>query len=127
MSEVVLDASAVLALLKEEAGGKTVEAYLNKAIISSVNFSETIAQLVKYGMPEKIALTVVSSLGLSIIAFDEEMAYQAAVLIKSTYKAGLSLGDRACLALAHSLKKSVLTADKHWTKLNIDIEIRLIR
>ncbi len=127
MNEAVLDASAVLALLREEPGSKAVEGYLSRAVMSTVNFSEVIAQLVKYGMPEKLALTTISNLSLRIIAFDEEAAYQAAILVKTTQAVGLSLGDRACLALAYTLKKPAITADKHWTKLNIDIEIKLIR
>lgn len=127
MSEVVLDASAVLALLREEPGARVVESHLNRAIMSTVNYCEVIAQLIKYGMPEKLALTTVNSLGLHLVVFNEELAYQTAALIKITSGAGLSLGDRACLALAHSLKKPAITADKHWAKLNIDIELKLIR
>lgn len=127
MSEVVLDASALLALLREEPGGKAVEGYLRRAKMSAVNVSEVIAQLIKYGMPEKVASGVVSSLGLEIVAFDQDMAYRAAALITVTQKAGLSPADRACLALAQKLKLPAVTADKAWSKLNLNCEIKLVR
>lgn len=127
MNEVVLDASAVLALLQEEPGGIVVEAQLTSAIISAVNLSEVVAQLIKHQMPEKLAVRVVSDLGLQTVAFDEEMAYHAAALTKITSRFGLSLGDRACLALAQKLKLPVITADRAWKKLNLGCEIRFLR
>lgn len=127
MSEVVFDASAVMALLREEPGGKTAESYLSRAVICAVNLSEVIAKLIKHGMPEKIAIDVVSSLGLRIVDFDQDMAYRTAVLIAATEKAGLSLGDRACLAMAQKLKLPAITADRSWNKLDLNCEIKLVR
>jgi PIN domain nuclease of toxin-antitoxin system len=127
MNEVVLDASALLALLREEPGGKIVEAYLTKSIISTVNLSEVVAQLIKYKMPTELATKVVSDLGLRTVPFNEEMAYSAASLMPTTNRLGLSFGDRACLALALSRKLSVLTTDRIWAKLNIACDIKLVR
>ncbi len=127
MNEIVFDASAILAILKEETGSKTIEKYLDKGVMSAVNFSEVIAQLIKHGMPEKMALSTVNSLGLTVIPFDSQNAYDAAVLIKNTSKTGLSMGDRACLALAQSLKKPAITADKAWGKLDVQINIKIFR
>lgn len=123
----MLDASAVLALLQEEPGSAVVEAQLASAIISTVNLSEVVAQLIKHQIPEKLAARVVSDLGLQSIAFDEEMAYHAAALIKITGRFGLSLGDRACLALAQKLELPVITADRVWKNLNVGCEIRILR
>jgi ribonuclease VapC len=111
MSKVVFDASALIAILHDEPGSKAIEPYLNRAIISTVNLSEVLAQLIKHGMPEKIALSTVSSLGLNVIPFNSELAYNAAFLIKITSKTGLSLGDRACLALAQNLKLPAITTE----------------
>jgi ribonuclease VapC len=127
MSEVVFDASAILAILHDEPGSKAIEPYLNRAVVSAVNLSEVIAQLIKQGMPEKLALSTVNSLGLRLVPFDDDLAYIAAVLIKTTSKAGLSLGDRACLALAQSLKVTVITADRAWGKLDLKLNIKLFR
>jgi ribonuclease VapC len=127
VNEVVFDASALMALLREEPGGKTVEGYLNRAIISTVNLSEVIAKLIKHGMPEKVAIDIVSSLGLRIVDFDQDMAYRTAALITVTLKAGLSLGDRACLAMAQKLKLPAITADKTWGKLDLSCDIKLVR
>lgn len=127
MSEMVFDASAILALLNEEAGYKAVEPYLGQAIISTVNFSEVIAQLIKHGMDEAIALSALSGLGLRTVVFNEDMAFYAATLLKKAENIGLSLGDRACLALAVQLKLPVITADRIWNKLKLPIEIKVIR
>ena len=113
--------------MHDEPGSKTAELYLQRAAISAVNLSEVIAQLIKHGMPEKIALSAINNLGLRIVPFDTDSAYNTALLIKTTSKAGLSLGDRACLALAQSLKVPAITADRAWNKLDVAVTIKLIR
>jgi len=127
VNNVVLDASALLALLNSEPGSTEVERYIPGATVSAVNLSEVIAKLSEYDMPEKEIHEALDGLGLLIIPFDENMAYQAGLLRKTTKEKGLSLGDRACLSLGLHLKQPVLTSDKVWMSLKISLEIRTIR
>jgi len=127
MSKVVLDASAILALLNDETGAAQVQAALPGSIISSVNYSEVVARLSILGMPDVEIHGALDILGLEIIPFDEEQAFQAGALAQATRPHGLSLGDRACLALAQRTDYSALTADKIWQNLNLGVEIQVIR
>jgi ribonuclease VapC len=127
MTEFVLDASALLALLNAEPGADIVTEALPGAVISAVNFSETVAKLCGAGMPAKIIHQVLESLGMEVIPFDTEQAYQTGLLWAVTRDAGISLGDRACLSLGKTLGRMVLTADKTWTKLSIGVTVRPIR
>jgi PIN domain nuclease of toxin-antitoxin system len=126
VSEVVLDASAVLALLQDEPGGNRVLESLPGALICSVNLSEIVAKLAELGMPES-DIRLALSLGLDVVAFDEALAYSAGALRPSTRSAGLSLGDRACLALARSRALPALTTDRAWRDIDIDVEVEVIR
>lgn len=126
--EIVLDASAFLALLQQEKGGEQIEKHLPNAIMSSVNFSEVIAVLVQNGIAEEEAKTLPVDIVKEIVPFDMHQAYLTALLRKDTKKWGLSFGDRACLSLAQLRKTTVLTADKIWGKLHLDhIQIEVIR
>lgn len=126
--KIVLDASALLALLQKENGFEQVEKRLPHAMMSSVNLSEVIAVLIHVGISEEKAYTLTTEIINEIIPFDSEQAYLAAYLRKLTKTHGLSLGDRACLALAQLQKTTVLTADKIWSKLQLnDIRIEVIR
>lgn len=82
--------------------------------MSSVNLSEVVAKLNERGMPLSEIKGVVSDLGLQIKPFDEASAHVAGELRQLTKQAGLSLGDRACLALGIRDSRSVLTADRAW-------------
>jgi ribonuclease VapC len=127
MSDVVLDASALLALLQVEPGADVVTEALPRAVISAVNLSEVIAKLCAAGMPEKVVHQVLEPLGLEIIPFNSEQAYQAGLLRTATREAGLSLGDRACLSLGKILGREVMTADKSWLKLSLGVTLEVIR
>jgi PIN domain nuclease of toxin-antitoxin system len=127
MPEIVLDASALLALLNAEPGGDVVTESLPRAVISAVNLSEVIAKLAESGMPEKVVRQVLEPLGLDIAPFDEEQAYQAGLLRARTRELGLSLGDRACLSLGKILNAVVLTADTTWAKLTLGVTVKTIR
>lgn len=127
MSRIVLDASAVLALLNNEHGSKTVELNIHKGLISAVNLSEVISVLGNIGMSQHEAIKLTDDLLPEVISFDKEQAAIAAEMRGITKSFGLSLGDRACLALAKSKKLSVLTADAVWAKLNIGVSVELIR
>ena len=123
----VLDASALLALLNEEAGADEVAEALDDAMMSAVNHSEVVAKLSEAGMPETIIRELLGDLGLVIVSFDVEQSYAAGVLRLTTKSSGLSLGDRACLRLAQRLALPVLTTDQAWTGLDLGIEVRLAR
>jgi PIN domain nuclease of toxin-antitoxin system len=127
VSEVVLDTSALLALLNSEPGGEVVEAALPEAILGTVNLSETVAKLTERGVPESVIRLAFSGLELRIVPLDEEVAFQAGLLRVATREAGLSFGDRACIALGRTLDLPVLTADRRWGEIDVGAEIRVIR
>ena len=120
MIKSVLDASAVLAVLNGEPGEKKVIPLLAESAISAVNLTEVGAKLLEAGMDEANARIAVSVLGIGEVAdFDEDLAWETAKLRPLTKQHGLSLGDRACLALAIKLNVPAVTADKQWSKLKI--------
>lgn len=127
MTNIILDASALLALIQNENGSEIVEQHLPNAVMSTVNISEVATLLVKLGLPADEIGTMISSLVRRIVPFDLGQAYIAADLIQETKTLGLSFADRACLSLAKQLELPVITADKAWGRLAIDIEIRLLR
>jgi len=127
MSKVVLDASAILALLNVEPGAEMVQQFIPDAIVSSVNLAEVVTYLSLIGMPERQIQEALSLLGLEVIPFDDEQAFQAGLLASKTHAHGLSLGDRACLTLAFLSKATALTADRNWKELDLPVEIHLIR
>ena len=123
----VVDASAVLAFVNNEPGSEAVESVLDNAIISTVNLAEVGAKLVDKGMTVEEARQVRTSLGLQVRDFDESLAEESVRLRSVTKSGGLSLGDRACLALAVLEKAEVLTTDRIWAELDIGCDIRVIR
>jgi ribonuclease VapC len=127
VTEVVLDASAVIALLNEEPGAEVVDAVLDEAVISAVNLSEVIAVLIDAGFEFDGAQAMVRRIGLRVIVFDEPQGLHAGELRATTRAAGLSLGDRACLSVAERREAAALTADRRWATLPLRPEIRLIR
>lgn len=127
MNSVVLDASAVLALLLDERGADQVDGERDRAAISAVNAGEVIERLVALGRPAEDAVRTVEALELDIVDFTFDLAAIAARLRTKTRAVGLSLGDRACLALALREGLPALTADRGWSKVDVGIEVRLIR
>jgi ribonuclease VapC len=124
---VVLDTSAVLAMLWNEPGGARVEASLGEAVISTVNLTELVAKLVDRGGPEDGVREVVGRLGIETVAFDAEQAMEAGLMRRNTRAAGLSIGDRACIALALRKGAVALTADREWTRAGSGAAIEMIR
>jgi ribonuclease VapC len=127
MNKVVLDASALLALLNNEAGAKVVQGLLPEAIISTVNLAEVVTRLSAVGMPDAEIRGALSLLGLEKVVFDEEQAFLTGLLVLHTHSYGLSLGDRACLALAEVTGAMAVTADQAWKDLDIGVAIKLVR
>ena len=123
----VIDASALLALLNAGPGAKTVAAILEAgARVSAVNLAEVVGKLADYGMNDDDIGETLDNLGLWVEAFTEEQALATGALRASTRKAGLSLGDRACLALATVTGSVAVTADRRWTNLTA-VELEVIR
>ena len=123
----VLDASALLAFLLDEPGQHKVDEVLAEAVISAVNWSEVMQQLVKRGESIAGCRSDLEALGLSIMALDAEAAEQTALLWPKGRTFGLSLGDRACIALGAALEVPILTADRVWATAFPDFSIQLIR
>ena len=128
MSEVVLDSSAVLAMLREESGGDMVAEFLGNAIISAVNLHEVAEEMFREGATASDVRATLDALALDVSAHDTEAAYQAAELFESTRKFGSGLGDRACMALGLQLALSVLTADREWNRVQLEgLELKHLR
>ncbi len=126
MSEAVLDSSAVLALIFNEPGAEAVKATLPDALLSTVNLAEIITKLVDKGLPAEVARAAVEVLGAEIVDFDFAQACLTGELRTATRSAGLSLGDRACLALAAKRNLPAMTADTAWGRLE-NFDVILIR
>ncbi len=114
MSEVVLDASALLALLKGEPGGAKVADVLASARIGVFNYAEVISHFIRLGMPENEVDAMLDPLPLTVVPADKALARIAGSLRAVTAEAGLSLGDRFCLALARRDALPAWTADAVW-------------
>lgn len=127
MSNAVLDASALLALLNEETGSEIVERYIPGALINAVNLSEVIGKLAESGMPENDIHEVVAMLALQVIPFDTVLSFKAGFLRPGTKNIGLSLGDRACLATGMLMNLPVITSDKVWRDSGLPVTVHLIR
>ena len=129
MSEVVLDASALLSLLKEEPGGTKVAEAIGGARMSSVNFAEVVSHFIHAGMPAHEVDAMLRPLPVTVVEADIELARMAGRLRATTAEAGLSLGDRFCLALAQRDGLPAWTSDKQWRTIAhaIDAKIVVIR
>ncbi|MEA3292537.1 MAG: type II toxin-antitoxin system VapC family toxin [Pseudomonadota bacterium] len=124
----VLDASAVLAYLHQETGWEGIQAVVAESCIGAVNWSEVAQKTVQKGLNVKTARALLEEVGLTIAPFSASQAELAAHLWTSTRRNGLSsLADRACLALALEREAPVLTADRAWSKLELEVDIRLVR
>jgi len=127
VSEAVLDASALIAFLRNEPGAEKVAEVLGRSCISAVNLAECMGKMVEYGKPLEDVAYQIDRLQIPVIPFDGAHAKIVASLLKPTRKAGLSLGDRACLALAMNLAIPAFTTDSDWGKCKLEVKIVKIR
>jgi PIN domain nuclease of toxin-antitoxin system len=127
VSKYVLDASAVLALLDGETGADKVGAVLMRAAIGTVNLAEVHTKLAERGQAGRRALAEVLASIERVVPFSEEHALLTGSLRSATQHIGLSLGDRACLALGISLGAEVFTTDRLWAGLNLPCSVQVIR
>lgn len=123
----VLDASALLAVLFEEKGAAKVEPVMSGASISAVNFGEVVAKLVDRGVADEDIVRDLAELDIEVVDVDRRQAELAGLLRRMTKEAGLSLGDRSCLALAREYEATAVTADRAWAKLKVGAKIMLVR
>lgn len=129
MHKSVVDASALLAYLFDEPGAEIVAELLDAgiALISSVNYAETVSKLTDKKMPEEVVKVTMENLGLEVVSYDEQQAMLTGLFRKNCLSYGLSLGDRACFALAKVSGFPVMTADRVWQKIPLGVEVTLIR
>ncbi len=120
---MILDASAVLAFLFREPGHEKVAEFIGQSYVSTVNLAEVIGRFARDGHDERQVLQRLSSTWFEVVLFTSEHAAIAAGLLPKTREQGLSLGDRACLALALEKNLPALTADRAWLELDLGIEI----
>jgi ribonuclease VapC len=124
----VLDASALLAYLREEAGADIVErALAEDAVIGALSLAEALSKLTDAGEAPDRVLDAITRLPLDVVPFDADLAVESGRLRPLTAKAGLSLGDRASLALGLRLGRRVLTANASWFRLVPDLDVEVIR
>jgi PIN domain nuclease of toxin-antitoxin system len=123
----MLDASAVLAMMLDEAGGDQVRERLASSQISTVNLSEVVAKLQDGGVPDEVITSSLAELNFDVIAFNQSQAVRAGLRRASTRSNGLSLGDRACLSAAGSCNAVAVTTDRAWGKLELDIVVEVLR
>ena len=125
----VLDASAVLALLQAEPGSDAVFSRIehDACCISAVNVTEVLTRLVDRGMSAHHAEAAFDALELAVSPFDDAAARACAALRLASRAFGLSIGDRACLALAQAQKLPALTADRAWAQLDCGVAIEQLR
>ncbi|MEN8237114.1 MAG: type II toxin-antitoxin system VapC family toxin [Pseudomonadota bacterium] len=127
MIDYVLDASALLALVNRETAAEKVAEVLPQSMMSSVSVSECVAVLSMIGMPHDEIEDMLFDLVPHVEDFTVEQALEAAYLRKITKSKGLSLGDRACIALGKTSGKIVITADKIWDSIDCGVKIKVIR
>jgi len=123
----VLDASALLVLLLDEPGATLVEEHLDAASMSAVNWCEAYGKLRAAGVPKPELSTGMADLGIAVVPFDTEQAYAAGDLLPHVQQAGLSLADRACLALALRLGVPAVTADTAWGNVSVGVDVIYVR
>ena len=127
MSRIVVDSSVVVAAILQEPGGEEMASRDGPFLISAVNLCEVLERLAVGSAAEAPTLAMLEDLGLVLVDFTPDLAAMAARLKAPTRSVGLSLGDRACLALALRDQAPVLTGDRAWSKVDVGVEVVLIR
>ena len=123
----VLDTSAVLAVLWDEPGAALVAERLAGAKISAVNLAELVTKLVDRGAGDGELSEVVGDLGIEVVAFDLDQAMATGRMRRETRALGLSIGDRASLALGRREGAAVVTADRAWAEVDVGVTVEVIR
>jgi ribonuclease VapC len=127
MASIVFDATALLAHIRGEPGSDQVVQLATQALISAVNLAEVISKLMERGATAQEADSIVYRYSFDIVPFDEGLARRTGSLRPETKHLGLSLGDRACLALAEQQGLPALTADRQWRQLRLRVPVKIVR
>ncbi|EIZ78137.1 PilT protein [Novosphingobium sp. Rr 2-17] len=127
MSEFVLDASALIAMLKQEKGAVKVAKAIASARMCVVNYAEVVSHYAHLGMPPAALDAMLDPLPITIVAADKEISRIAGRLRVVTSSAGLSLGDRYCLALAQRDGLPAWTSDTHWNLVADDVGVKVVQ
>jgi ribonuclease VapC len=124
----VLDASALLAVSNGERGADLVMELINtkECVVSSINMAEIATRLLDLGLPIKDLERGIAQFGVDVIDFNQAQALACAALRPLTKSAGLSLGDRACLAVAQLMQGCAVTADRAWLDVATDIQVDIL-
>lgn len=125
--EAVVDSSAFLAHAFGEAGASVAEAVFPVSAISTVNLTEIVATMIERSWQMDRIRAALETSATEVVTHDTELALDAAILRRATRHRGLSLGDRACLALARRLGVPAYTADRSWGDLDVGVDIRVVR
>jgi len=127
-NRVILDASALLALIQEESGAEVIKPLLKFSVMSAVNVTEVLSVLQRANITPEEGLSLITDIVATILPFDLEQAEQAAKLHPLVQSKGLSLADRACIAIGLKLQLPIYTADRVWGELQLNgADIKLIR
>ena len=124
---MVVDASAILAFLRREPGSEVIVQILGIAKMSALNLAEVVGWMRTHGAEPETVQRIIGDLRLDVVPFNAASAFDAMLLRVDDRPIGLSLGDRACLALARALQCPALTADPRWLESDFGVEVRLIR
>ena len=127
MAKVVLDTSALLAFVNGEPGDEAVAELIGDAVVSTVNFAEAVTKLVDRGSSLAVARDALAMADYDVADFDREQAETTGALIVKTRPKALSLGDRACLALALRDNAPAVTADRSWSDIDLGVDVRIFR
>lgn len=127
MNRAIVDSSVLLAVLRREPNAGQFLDAIQEAVVGTVNLAEVVSKLVSRGLSEGDAWREARSVADRIVPFDMEQSRIAGELICKTKRSGLSLGDRACLALAITMELPVYTADRAWEDVQVGVEIHLVR
>jgi ribonuclease VapC len=124
---VVLDASALLAVIRDEPGAEIVKSAMAGSLMSAVNASEALMRSTEKGFSSHLVRALMVSERIDVVTFDMDLALETAALREVTRGKGLSFADRACLATAIRRGATALTADRSWASLDLPCPIELIR
>lgn len=123
----MIDASAFLALLQKEPGSAEVAPHLSGGKMSAANAAEVATKLADSGLPVGFAAATLEALGVTVVAFDAEQAWEVGRIRPLTKSLGLSLGDRACLGLGLGHDEVAVTADRTWAQLPNNFKVLIVR
>jgi ribonuclease VapC len=126
VTTAVLDASAVIALLREERGSEKVAEVVAGAVIGVVNHAEVVSHFVHLGAPIEEVREMLNALPVTVVAVDDALSWEAGALRSITSRARLSLGDRFCLALAKTMEIPAYTADTAWKEIGPDAGVEVV-